>query len=118
MNNDHRPRLVAGLRALADFLEANPEIPAPRNVTVHHFPKRANDAEICAEVDAIAARLGSEIDPQEREHGHYSASINFGPVSYKAVAIVAATRARHEAESSYVGCVQPDAPTIDPAHAA
>ncbi|WP_067186055.1 hypothetical protein [Microtetraspora niveoalba] len=118
MNHDHRSRLVAGLRALADFLEANTEIPIPYSVNVHHFPKRDNDAEMCAEIDAIAARLGSEIDQYGREHGHYSTSITFGPVSYKAVAIVSAARARYEAHDSYYGCIQPDTHTTDPAHAA
>ncbi|WP_432928174.1 hypothetical protein ACQPZZ_01405 [Microbispora sp. CA-135349] len=107
-NDDHRSALIAGLRALADFLDANPAVPVPYSVNVLHFPHRAPDAEMCAEVDHIAELLGTSIDPREREAGHYAASICFGPVEYRAVAILAARRAQYEAERSYEGCIQSD----------
>ncbi len=119
MIDDHRLAFIAGLRDLADFLETNPDIPAPRSITGHYFPQRATDAEICAEVDEIAACLGSTIDPEDRKNGHYSALIHFGPVEYKAVAIVTAARAQYEADTSYRGCVQPGPiPATDAAQAA
>lgn len=108
MNDNHRCALIAGLRALADFLDANPAVPVPHSVNVLHFPPRATDAEICADVDRIAELLGTSIDLRERQYGHYAASICFGPVEYRAVAILAARRAEHEAHMSYEGCVQPD----------
>ncbi|MEU7692545.1 hypothetical protein [Microbispora hainanensis] len=108
MNDDHRSALIAGLRALADFLEANPAVPVPCSANVLHFPQRATDAEMCAEVDHISELLGTSIDPRERESGHYAASIRFGPVEYRAVAILAARRAQYEADRSYEGCIQPD----------
>ncbi|MEU6429539.1 hypothetical protein ABZ860_26890 [Microbispora sp. NPDC046973] len=108
MNDDHRSALIAGLRALADFLEANPAVPVPRSVNVLHFPQRGSDAEMRAEVDQVADLLGAPIDPLDQKFGHYGASVRFGPVEYKAVAILAARRAEHEAHMSYEGCVQPD----------
>ncbi|MEW9530828.1 hypothetical protein [Microbispora sp. NPDC049125] len=113
-NDDHRPALITGLRALADFLEANPAVPAPYRISGCHFPTRADDEVMCAEIDQIAALLGSEIDSLRGEYGHYATSIGFGPVTYEAVAILAARRARYQADASYDGCVQPNTP----AHAA
>ncbi|WP_405394673.1 hypothetical protein [Microbispora hainanensis] len=104
-SDDHRAALIAGLRALADFLDANPAVPVPYSVNVLHFPHRATDAEMCAEVDRIAELLGAPIN---QEFGHYGASVRFGPVEYKAVAILAARRAEYEAHMSYEGCIQPD----------
>ncbi|MEV1200277.1 hypothetical protein [Microbispora rosea] len=104
-NDNHRTTLIAGLRALADFLDANPAIPVPRSVYALHFPHGATDAEMCAEVDHIAELLGA---PTSQEFGHYGAAVRFGPVEYKAVAILAARRAQYEADRSYEGCIQPD----------
>ncbi|ETK33389.1 hypothetical protein [Microbispora sp. ATCC PTA-5024] len=111
--DDHRSAFTAGLRALADFLAANPAVPVPRSLDVLHFPHRATDAEMCAEVDRIAALLGPSIDPNERGNGHYTASVRFGPVEYRAVAILAARRAQYEAHMSYEGSVQPDPTPVD-----
>ncbi|NJP26785.1 hypothetical protein FLW53_21845 [Microbispora sp. SCL1-1] len=104
-NDDHRTALIVGLRALADFLDANPAVPVPLSVNVLHFPHRATDTEMCAEVDHIAELLGASIN---QEFGHYGASVYFGPVEYKAVAILSARRAQYEADRSYEGCIQPD----------
>ncbi|GAA1618969.1 hypothetical protein GCM10009733_014140 [Nonomuraea maheshkhaliensis] len=105
-----RPAFVAGLRALADLLEAHPDIPTPRSTIVHHFVPDAQDAEMCAEIDRLAALLGSRIDS---ENTHYTTSLFFGPIQYRAVAILAESRARHAAHDSYRGCVTPDSPQKD-----
>lgn len=79
-----RARLIAGLRDLAIFLESNPEVPAPIYSNVFTFPPDNGCAEMRAEIDTIAARLGviaCETD------GHYIATRSFGPVEYRAVAI-------------------------------
>ncbi|MEU7004498.1 hypothetical protein [Nonomuraea sp. NPDC046570] len=104
----NRTALITGLRDLAAFLEANPDLPVPRGATVHHFPRRVNDVDLCAEVDQIAAHLGTVVDAEEIPHGHYSTSIHFGPVEYKAVAILSDARARYAAHDSYHGCIQPE----------
>ncbi|MFI6599126.1 hypothetical protein ACIBHX_22950 [Nonomuraea sp. NPDC050536] len=104
----NRTALITGLRDLATFLEANPELPVPHGATVHHFPRRADDTELCADVDQIAAQLGTAIDAEELPYGHYGTSIRFGPVEYKAVAILSAARAQYAADDSYRGCVDPE----------
>jgi hypothetical protein len=82
-----RQALIAGLRALADFLESNPGVPAPKHTTdVLVFPPSASDDEKKREIDVIASRIGSGT---ETSHGHYTASRRFGPVEYRAVAIPA-----------------------------
>ncbi|MEV0971387.1 hypothetical protein [Microtetraspora glauca] len=121
MSTIDRMAIVAGLRALADFLEATPAIPAPDfPISIRCFPKRGSDAEIRAEIDHIAELLGTEIDPDDLPFGHYKTGLDFGPVRFEAAAVLAGARARYAAESSYFGCVQPDPinSTTDPAPAA
>lgn len=108
-DTDHRTAMVKGLHDLAAFLEANPKVPVPRyGVTVLYFPERDTDAEMIVEVDRIAALLGTVTDPDDLVHGHYKARLAFGPVSYEALAVLAARRAQHEADTGYSGCVIPD----------
>ncbi|WP_433245878.1 hypothetical protein ACQPYK_44245 [Streptosporangium sp. CA-135522] len=120
MTNDRRAALINGLRDLAAFLEANPDVPAPCFPRIHYFAE-GTDSEMRAEIDGIAALLGTEIDPGDLGYGHYRTGLNFGPVEYTAVGILARARARHDADVSYTGCVAPDPITPDagtPARAA
>ncbi|MET7333324.1 hypothetical protein [Nonomuraea sp. NPDC005650] len=108
MSND-RDALIAGLIALAGFLKANPAIPvsvAP--VIIRAFPANGPDHQMRAEVDKVAALLGTEIDPDHLPHGHYMTSIAFGSVRYEFTAILAAARARHAAEDSYRDSIKID----------
>ncbi|WP_219460025.1 hypothetical protein [Nonomuraea rhizosphaerae] len=107
--SDHRRALINGLLHLAVFLETHPNVPASSRVVLHHFPKPASDEDLRAEIDEIAAQIGSGIEFADSPYGHYTTSVHFGPVEYRAVAILAAARARHDAESSYHGCIEPDA---------
>ncbi|GGP18435.1 hypothetical protein LDL08_33135 [Nonomuraea glycinis] len=102
---DDRTALVHGLIQMAVFLQANHEVPAPHGVTVHHFIPRADDDQMRAQIDHLAALLGSDIDAGG---GHYGTSRLFGPVEYRAVAILADARATYAAQDSYRGCVTPD----------
>ena len=86
-DDEERVRLIAGLRDLADYLERNPRVPAPPRADVLVFPAEASDAEMFAEVDAIAEMIGSTASDADSPRGHYSAVRNFGPVQYRAVAI-------------------------------
>jgi hypothetical protein len=86
-SDDERDRLIGGLRALAQFLQDHPAIPAPRWTGVLVFPPDGPDEGQRAEIDVIASRIGVETD--ESACGHYSCSISFGPVEYRAVAIPA-----------------------------
>ena len=69
------------------------------------FPRRAlptcscsrpagADAEMFAEIDVIAEQIGATASEHDSPDGHYSASRDFGPVQYRAVAIP--QRARHD----------------------
>ncbi|MFF5249096.1 hypothetical protein ACFY3V_32855 [Streptosporangium sp. NPDC000095] len=102
-----RAALIKGLRELATFLEANRAVPVPSFAGLTYFPE-GTDLDIRAEVDAIAALLGTQADPGDSEHAHYRACRTFGPVEYTAVGIFAASRARHRANTSYEGCITPD----------
>ncbi|MEV1168124.1 hypothetical protein [Nonomuraea sp. NPDC049784] len=108
MTRNRRLDLINGLLDLAAFLEAHPEVPVSSHVVVHHFPEHDSDGDMCAEIDEIATRVGSSIEFEDSPYGHYATTVCFGPVEYRAVAVLAAARALHAAERSYTGCVQPD----------
>src|SRR5690348_13364386 len=91
-NSEERARLIAGLRGLAEFLDQNPQVPAPRSTDLLVFPPVGTDAEMFAEIDAIAGQLGTTASDADSPAGHYSASCDFGPVQYRAVAIPHAAR--------------------------
>jgi hypothetical protein len=82
-----RHALISGLRALADFLERNPEVPAPKYTDMLVFPPHeASDTEKRSEIDVIASRIGSETEISP-VRSHYMTARQFGPVAYRAVAI-------------------------------
>ena len=56
------------------------------------FPPAGSDVEMFAEIDAIASRIGATASDADSSAGHYSASRDFGPVQYRAVAIPHAAR--------------------------
>jgi hypothetical protein len=85
-NATERQALISGLRELTDFLESNPEVPAPKYTDVLVFPPHASDTEDRNEIDVIASRIGSRIEISSTHH-HYVTSRQFGPVGYRAVAI-------------------------------
>ncbi|MDQ2814221.1 MAG: hypothetical protein M3Z75_20725 [Actinomycetota bacterium] len=84
-DSTERAALISGLRSLADYLESNPEVSPPAYPVLYKFPSADDWAEMCAEIDATAARLGVTADPTTG--GHYVAVRRFGPVEYRAVAI-------------------------------
>lgn len=102
-----RTAIITGLRDLADFLDAHPGIPITGCVPLYHFADHGTDADQRAEIEQIAALLGSPVEEQT-PYGHYVTTISFGPIQYRAVAITATARARHDADDSYRGCIQPD----------
>ncbi len=80
-----RAALIGGLRALADYLESNPQVPAPSYSDMLTFPPDSDCLGMRAEIDAIAARLG--VAAYGTGGGHYVAARSFGLVEYRAVAI-------------------------------
>ena len=105
-----RTALIAGLRGLASFLEANPAVPvrpAYHEIPVMYFPDGDTDDERRAAVDAIASALGATASDPDG-YGHYKTERAFGPVVYGALAISDERRALHEAGSSYYHAVTLD----------
>ncbi len=98
-NDQERVRLIAGLRDLAEFLDRNPQVPAPRYTDLLVFPPRGTDAEMFAEVDLIAEQVGVTARQNDTPDGHYIASRYFGPVQYRAVAIPQAARKNRNEEA-------------------
>jgi hypothetical protein len=90
-NPDDRAAFIDGLVALACFLEAHPEAPAPRAfdeaVVMHVFPDGDTDDERRAAVDSAAAALGVTAAPSRPDSRHYLFSLRFGPVTYCMVTI-------------------------------
>jgi hypothetical protein len=93
-NSDERDRLIGGLRALAAFLHDHPHVPAPRWADLLVFPPDGTDEEQRAEIDVIASRIGAQTGTSPGDH--YFASVVFGPVTYRAVAIPEAPKASDE----------------------
>jgi hypothetical protein len=58
---EQRDRLIAGFRALADFLEENPAAPAPRRAHLMVFP-----SDISAGLDCQARRRNSSLVADRR----------------------------------------------------
>jgi hypothetical protein len=98
-DDQERTRLIAGLRDLAEFLDQNPQVPAPRYADLLVFPLRGTDAEIFAEVDVIAEQIGVTAGQKDTPDKHYIASRYFGPVQYRAVAIPQAARSGRNEEA-------------------
>jgi hypothetical protein len=99
MNNadsNKRAALIGGFRELADYLEANPEVPAPDYSAVYAFAADAEWAGMCAEISVVARLLG--VEDRMTSGGHCIAVRSFGPVEYRAVAIPPKTSDSQESE--------------------
>ena len=97
-----RAQTIAGLRALADFLENNPEVPVREygaEYTV--FARQDDDATERAEIDSIAAALGEKIPDDTGRGGHSTVAKTFGRITYCAIHVPAHRRAAHDALMSY-----------------
>ena len=92
-NADERARLIAGFRALANFLQDHPDVPAPCWTDVMVFPPDATDEEMRAEIDQIAARIGAEPVDRTADRRSLHGITQLRAREYRAVAICA-TRVR------------------------
>lgn len=78
-----RAEVIAGYRELLDFLEDNPDLPLG---DFSHVTTYARGDGRAAEVDRIAAILGTQAGRLYASDRHHTASREFGPVTYSAVA--------------------------------
>jgi hypothetical protein len=100
-----RTQIITGLRHLADFLAAHPDVPVPRyGWEMSFFPDGAGDAIERADIDRVAAVLndfgGRRID-DSGNGGHDKALITFGRITYQVIRVPERRRELHEARTSY-----------------
>lgn len=96
-----RTDLVAGLRALADFLEANPAVPIPRYGHMFSVTTSGSDEQKLSQVKFTSLAIGEDAMDDTASGGHYWTQRRFGPVSYRINAVSdAAMRRWHQATTS------------------
>jgi hypothetical protein len=88
-----RTDMVAGLRALADFLEANPAVPIPRYGYAFGVSTSGSDEQKRSQVKFASLAIGEEVT-DDTQQGHYWTQRRFGSVSYRIVAISGAAMQR------------------------
>jgi hypothetical protein len=100
-----RSEYTNGLRQLADYLDANPDMPVPGSGT--EIILTAADAEDggITEVLGLSLLLGA---PLTERNGFYRTSRMFGPLTYLGVSQTRAFLAQYRAYNSYYGSVTPD----------
>jgi hypothetical protein len=104
-----RTQTIAGLRKLADFLEANSAVPVREYGCDYMVFARAETEEAeRAEVDRIAAALGETVTDETSSGGHYRVSKTFGRITYTAVHVPARRKAAHDALMSYAAAFDTD----------
>ncbi|MCP9951687.1 hypothetical protein [Actinomadura madurae] len=97
-----RHQTIAGLRALADFLEANPALPVDEYGEFYNvFTRDCDDSSAVALVDQTAALLGVEIIDRRSLGGHYAAKRTFGRITYAVVHIPERQKRESRARDSY-----------------
>ncbi|KXK63395.1 hypothetical protein AWW66_03515 [Micromonospora rosaria] len=103
MSADERAALIAGLRELADALEANPALPLPR-AEISRSVLLDNDAAGQAEVARAAELLGTEV---VSDNGSAHTQRAFGGLTYEVFYVSRQRMTDHEALMSYRGAVDP-----------
>jgi hypothetical protein len=106
----HRQAFITGLTDLASYLASHPAVPVPRHGTEILLSAASTDDGGCAQVDQFARQLGVTPEDDLAHAGRYSAARSFGPVGYRMTALSGYAMARYHAETSYTGCITPDAP--------
>jgi hypothetical protein len=98
-NPDERAQLIRGLHDLAEFLDQNPDVPAPRWADLMVFPPAGSDSEMFTEVDVIAELIETTASDADSPAGHYTAARYFGLVQYRAIAIPNSVRDNEDEEA-------------------
>ncbi|WP_285732689.1 hypothetical protein [Nocardiopsis sp. ATB16-24] len=102
-----RARIIGDMRALADFLQAHPELPISRytSVDVTYFPLTDDEAVAVGEVAEAGARLGRM---PAWEGGHYLVEHAVGAGRYRVVAVPERVAASYRAWLAATGHRRPD----------
>jgi hypothetical protein len=114
---ERRRAVIAGLRELADWLEAHPDLPAPNGarICVHTVFHAATEED----QRALVARFADALGVQVQNTGHIVAGRDFGSIEFVAVHIPDEWRAASAARRSYEAVVVLDEPerTLAASHA-
>ena len=102
---NHRIGVIQGLRALADELAAQPELPVPLIADITYCAIHDTDTEQIAEIDRIAKILGATATD---ENGHYRVARRYDNVEYRAVALSEKAQRRYLAQTSYRDSIHTD----------
>lgn len=94
---EHRAAVVAGLRGLADLLDAHPQLRCPYSVRVSVSTIGDSPEAERAEVDSVAALLRVPVVDDR----HYFAEKHFGPVAYVVAHIPDHCRRNYQSALSY-----------------
>ena len=100
----NREEFTSSLRQLADFLDANPDIPVPHAATILAVMRDTDEGGI-TDIFRMSIALGASF--MERD-GNYTTVRAFGPVFYGGYSTTADHLARDAAAASYYGSVIPD----------
>ncbi|GII65638.1 hypothetical protein Skr01_57230 [Sphaerisporangium krabiense] len=96
-----RAEFIAGLRRLAAFLADNPKVPVPGHGSEINVFASGTDDDKRTQID----RIGSLIDRPVSEGTHYETCRDFGPITYRAVAVWDDVAREWRALMSYDGSV-------------
>jgi hypothetical protein len=106
-NRYNRAQTIAGLRALADFLDANPDLPIrPEGADYAVFSHRTDETAGRSTIDAIATVLGEPVQDETGEGGEYTVTKTFGAITYHASHIPARLRALYRAYGELADSVE------------
>ncbi len=110
----HRPadrtEIVGALRQLADWLDANPEVPVnPWGWDLMVFPAGPGD-DIAgqAEISRVAALMAVTAASTDSDKTDWIALRRFGPITYQAIYITSRRMRSHQTLMSYSGDVPAD----------
>jgi hypothetical protein len=90
-----RADMVAGLRALADFLEANPAVPVPRYGHVFSVSTSGSDEQKRSQVKFAGLAIGEDVTDNAEDSQCWTQR-EFGPVSYRVFAVSDASQQRYQ----------------------
>ena len=113
IDNTNRQAAIDGLRELADFLAAHPDVPFD-GPQVEYCVLAAEDAEGIAQVGAVAKAIDTDVTafggrPVTSDTTHIEAVKAFGPAAYRAFYVCCQAMADHRAYMSYSANVRAEA---------